>query len=159
MCQDKPLVRLRTSPTARQPALWRSIRRASWILSKEASSVPRARHLIRAQLADWGFHGQSELTELLTSELVTNALRHGWGEPALTICSKDGTLRCEVEDESPGLPRVSHGQDEGDEGGRGLHLVDLLSDRWGIDRRRTGKTVWFEVPMHAGERARPVVKK
>ncbi|MEV7968047.1 ATP-binding protein [Sphaerisporangium sp. NPDC088356] len=129
--------------TARPVQTWR----ASWVLPNDDSSVPRARHLVRAQLAEWGFREQSDTTELLATELVTNALRHAWGEPVLTLLAEDGTLRCEVEDDNPDLPRIIQ-PDEYDETGRGLYLVGMLSCRWGFDPRRTGKVVWFEVPVH-----------
>ncbi|MFJ2033336.1 ATP-binding protein [Streptosporangium sp. NPDC087985] len=125
------------------------VRRASWVLFSDASSASTARRLIRAQLADWGYDEQSEIAELLVSELVTNALLHGWGEPVLTLSSQDGTLRCEVEDENPAPPRVA-GESEDDESGRGMLLVDLLSHSWGTGhpRRGAGKAVWFELSTH-----------
>ncbi|GAA4219538.1 hypothetical protein GCM10023075_03750 [Streptosporangium album] len=122
-------------------------RQASWVLFSDASSTPAARHLIRAQLADWGYDEQSEVAELLVSELVTNALLHGWGEPLLTLSSQGDMLRCEVEDENPVLLRAEE-EPGNDEGGRGLLLVDLLSRSWGTGhtrRGRVGKVVWFEL--------------
>ncbi|MDP9846523.1 ATP-binding protein [Streptosporangium lutulentum] len=124
------------------------VRKVSWSLSPVSSSVPDARHLVRGQLAAWGADRQSEIVELLTSELVTNTLRHAWGPILLVLSFQDGTLRCEVEDANPALPGLRNARDD-EEGGRGLLLLDLLSQRWGSDHTPTGKTTWFELPVHA----------
>jgi anti-sigma regulatory factor (Ser/Thr protein kinase) len=101
-----------------------------------------------AQLMAWGLDDHSNVTELLISELVTNALRHAWGTPTLTLSVREGKLRCEVEDANPFLPhaRPALGRDEDEEGGRGLQLVELLSGSWGTDHSADGKIVWFELP-------------
>jgi anti-sigma regulatory factor (Ser/Thr protein kinase) len=116
----------------------------SWPLPSDPSSVPAARHLARTQLADWGLHEQREVAELLVSELVTNALRHATGPIGLTLCATDGVLRCEVRDAAAAQPHVCQAR-ENDEGGRGLHMVETLSRRWGADRTPDGKVVWFEL--------------
>ncbi|MER6944478.1 ATP-binding protein [Nonomuraea sp. NPDC000554] len=119
-------------------------RRASWALQPEVSSTPTARRLVRSQLGGWGCGEHCEVAELLVSELVTNALRHGSGGPVLTLTSADGTLRCEVEDESPAPVRTCPALGD-DEGGRGLLLIDALSSSWGTGRTGRGKVVWFEL--------------
>ncbi|WP_214410784.1 ATP-binding protein [Sphaerisporangium fuscum] len=124
-------------------------RRASWVLSEDFRSIPVGRSLIRSQLADWGHHDQSEIAELLAGELLANALRHAWGAPVLRLRSAAGTLRCEVEDGNPEPPTLAVKVDAYDETGRGMHLVDLLSRRWGVEGRDRGKTVWFELPVYA----------
>lgn len=121
------------------------VRRAAWPLLRDLSSVPKARRLVRTQLACWGLAELIDVAELLASELVTNALHHAWGKPILTLSSQGGTLRCEVRDANPALPHMSHGHHD-DEGGRGLSLVDRLSCSWGSDRAPEGKVVWFELP-------------
>ncbi|MGI5488361.1 ATP-binding protein [Microtetraspora malaysiensis] len=121
-------------------------RRASWILPRDLSSTHAARRLVRAQLAAWGYGEHSELAELLVSELVTNALRHGAGEPVVTLSSSDGVLRGEVADASPALPQVQHMSEE-EECGRGLLLVEALSRDWGVERTGAGKAVWFELDV------------
>lgn len=114
-------------------------------LPPTASSVPKARAITRRQLAVWGAATHSDTAELLVTELMTNALRHA---PAsrirLTLSSRQGSLLCEVRDDCSAHPVVSqaHGQDES---GRGLFLVQQLSDRWGSRPSGTGKTVWFEI--------------
>ncbi|KUL65286.1 MULTISPECIES: ATP-binding protein [Streptomyces] len=118
----------------------------SWLLPSEPSSVPRARRLTIAQLGVWSLHDFSDDAELLVSELVTNALRHAGGPIRLTfsLCSVDRAFRCEVADEDPGQPRVRRTCGD-DEGGRGLHLLDLLSRCWGSTCTEAGKVVWFEL--------------
>ena len=108
--------------------------------------VGRARRVIARVLRDWDVNGApAEVAVLLTSELVTNAIRHG-GAPVVVRAGLDprGHLRVEVSDDAPGdvRPRLARSDDDG---GRGLHLVDSLSDRWGYRRTRAGKRVWFEV--------------
>ncbi|MFD9207961.1 SpoIIE family protein phosphatase [Streptomyces sioyaensis] len=120
-----------------------------WSLAPEARSVARARELTRDQLTDWGLQGLVDTTELLVSELVTNALRHGHGEIRLRLLL-DRTLVCEVWDADLAQPRRRRARDT-DEGGRGLQLVGLLSEGWGSRRTPRGKTVWFELALPDGE--------
>ncbi|MFE3638518.1 ATP-binding protein [Streptomyces sp. NPDC059168] len=115
---------------------------ASWPLRQEATSVRRARRLVTAQLADWAVPDLGDTTELLVSEVVTNALRHTRGPLRLNLRLRDSRLLCEVEDtESAGPVRGIAGPDA--EGGRGTELLDLLADAWGSVRTATGKSVWF----------------
>ncbi|MQY13537.1 hypothetical protein SRB5_36850 [Streptomyces sp. RB5] len=116
-----------------------------WKLDAEPKSVARARELARAQLLAWGLDGLVDTSELLVSELVTNALRHGEGEIRLRLLL-DRTLVCEVWDAALRQPRRRRARDT-DEGGRGLQLVSLLSSSWGSRRTPQGKTVWFELAL------------
>ncbi|MFJ5676635.1 SpoIIE family protein phosphatase [Streptomyces sp. NPDC093097] len=122
-----------------------------WSLAPEPRSVARARELARDQLTDWGLAALVDTTELLVSELVTNALRHGHGEIRLRLLL-DRTLVCEVWDADLAQPRRRRARDT-DEGGRGLQLVGLLSERWGSRRTPRGKTVWFELALPDGDAA------
>ncbi|MFE3883620.1 SpoIIE family protein phosphatase [Streptomyces lydicus] len=122
-----------------------------WSLAPEARSVARARELARDQLTDWGLQELVDTTELLVSELVTNALRHGHGEIRLRLLL-DRSLVCEVWDADLAQPRRRRARDT-DEGGRGLQLVGLLSQGWGSRRTPRGKTVWFELALPDGESA------
>jgi hypothetical protein len=131
-----------------RPAPESTDRFASWPLSASTSSVPKARRLARARLTAWGLEGMSDVVELLVSELVTNALQHAPGPCRLTISAQDGLLRCEVEDTGTVLPQA-HPTREYDEGGRGLHLLDLLACCWGSSHTPTGKAMWFELPTRA----------
>ncbi|TWV47003.1 SpoIIE family protein phosphatase [Streptomyces misionensis] len=116
-----------------------------WTLPREPRSVGRAREHARAQLLGWGLDALVDTTELLVSELVTNALRYGEGEIRLRLLL-DRTLVCEVWDGGLVQPRRRRARDT-DEGGRGLQLVQLLSAAWGSRRTPRGKTVWFELPL------------
>ncbi|WP_404816862.1 SpoIIE family protein phosphatase [Streptomyces thermolineatus] len=120
-----------------------------WTLPPQAPSVARARELARARLTEWGLQDLIDTTELLVSELVTNALRHGEGEIRLRLLL-DRTLVCEVWDAGLVQPRRRRARDT-DEGGRGLQLVSLLSQSWGSRRTPRGKTVWFELDLPDGE--------
>ncbi|MFF9770791.1 ATP-binding protein [Streptomyces sp. NPDC053086] len=82
---------------------------------------------------------------LLVSELVGNAVRHtGARVFGLRMRRRPGWIRVEVRDPSRGLPCLMPVQ-ETDVSGRGLFLVDKLSDRWGVDLLPRGKTTWFEM--------------
>ncbi|MFD9543255.1 SpoIIE family protein phosphatase [Streptomyces sp. NPDC060022] len=122
-----------------------------WQLPRELRSVGRARELARAQLTSWDLDDLVDTTELLVSELVTNALRYGEGEIRLRLL-RDRTLVCEVWDAGLVQPRRRRARDT-DEGGRGLQLVGLLSAAWGSRRTPRGKTVWFELALPDGEPA------
>jgi anti-sigma regulatory factor (Ser/Thr protein kinase) len=122
-----------------------------WRLAPEPRSVARARELARGQLASWDLESLGDTTELLVSELVTNALRYGEGEIRLRLLL-DRTLVCEVWDSGLVQPRRRRARDT-DEGGRGLQLVGLLSAGWGSRRTPRGKTVWFELALPDGATA------
>ncbi|MFE3515047.1 SpoIIE family protein phosphatase [Streptomyces sp. NPDC059166] len=116
---------------------------AYWFLEPEDAAPGRARRLARRALSRWGLDGLSEEVELLVSEVVTNAVRYAERPVTLRLLRTD-TLRCEVGDDSPQLPRQRRAR-ETDEGGRGLFLVNRLARRWGATRLSTGKVVWFEM--------------
>ncbi|WP_189818097.1 SpoIIE family protein phosphatase [Streptomyces olivaceoviridis] len=120
-----------------------------WTLPREPRSVGRAREYARGQLLSWDLEPLVDTTELLVSELVTNALRYGEGDIRLRLLL-DRTLVCEVWDSGLVQPRRRRARDT-DEGGRGLQLVGLLSAAWGSRRTPHGKTVWFELPLPGGE--------
>ncbi|MGP3972980.1 ATP-binding SpoIIE family protein phosphatase [Streptomyces sp. 8N114] len=124
-----------------------------WTLPPEPRSVARARELTCEQLAAWGLDALSDTTELLVSELVTNALRYGEGNIRLRLLL-ERTLVCEVWDAGQVQPRRRRARDT-DEGGRGLQLVDLLSTGWGSRRVPSGKAVWFQLPRPEEGRAAP----
>jgi serine phosphatase RsbU (regulator of sigma subunit) len=113
-----------------------------WPLPPELTSAAQARHLIRGPLERWKLDELVPTTELLVSELVTNAIRYAVGEVTLRLVL-EGSLVCEVLDNSAALPQLRHaGRDE--ECGRGLEVVSQLSARWGARRTPKGKIVWCE---------------
>jgi serine phosphatase RsbU (regulator of sigma subunit) len=120
----------------------------SWTLTPELTSAHRARVLIRKPLRRWGLAELIPTTELLVSELVTNAVRYAQGKIGLRLILEGG-LVCEVLDDSAALPRLRHPDDE-DERGRGLQVVSQLAQRWGARRAQSGKVVWCEQPLPHG---------
>ncbi|MCX2184731.1 ATP-binding protein [Streptomyces sp. SKN60] len=111
----------------------------------DLTAVPEVRHALRAMLGSWGGPGASDVAELLTSELVTNALVHTEHGAVVTATVLPGQLRVEVRDFVSGLdgPRVPPA-DDGTHG-RGLVLVQALADSWGVENHGVGKVVWFEL--------------
>ncbi|HSA49257.1 MAG TPA: SpoIIE family protein phosphatase [Yinghuangia sp.] len=123
---------------------------ADWELPADPSVVSRARELATRQLSAWGLDELVFSTELVVSELVTNAIRYAGGPIGLRLI-RDNILVCEVSDPSNTQPRLRRSVAT-DEGGRGLFLVAQLASRWGSRYRRTGKTIWTEQgieTMHA----------
>jgi anti-sigma regulatory factor (Ser/Thr protein kinase) len=111
----------------------------------DLGAVPEARKALRELLRHWGRPGRSEIAELLTSELVTNALIHTDHDAVLTATVGSRGLRVEVRDFGARRPtlRVPNA-DEGTHG-RGLILVQSLADAWGVRAHGVGKAVWFEL--------------
>lgn len=128
-----------TAPGAPVPAA-----APSWHLPEDPTAARRARQVTRCQLLAWELNDHCETAELLVSELVTNALSHGRGPIRLGLGRRHGMLRCEVADHGRGLPQPRPLSMSG-ESGRGMHLVDALTNRWGVDHEASGKTVWFEL--------------
>jgi serine phosphatase RsbU (regulator of sigma subunit)/anti-sigma regulatory factor (Ser/Thr protein kinase) len=118
---------------------------AYWFLDPRAQTAGQARRLARRALSRWGLEELSDSVELLVSEVVTNAVRYAERPITLRLLRTD-TLRCEVGDDVPQLPRLRQARAT-DEGGRGLYLVNRLARRWGATRLSTGKVVWFELPV------------
>jgi GAF domain-containing protein/anti-sigma regulatory factor (Ser/Thr protein kinase) len=118
---------------------------ASWDLPAEPAVVAEARAATTRQLADWGLDDISFTTEVLVSELVTNAIRHAQSPIQLRMIMDD-VLSCEVSDSSSTAPHLRRA-DRYDEDGRGLMLVSQLAERWGTRYTRTGKTIWAQQPL------------
>jgi hypothetical protein len=121
---------------------------ASWTLAPKLTSVRHARSVISEPMKRWGLEELIPTTELLVSELVTNAVRYSRGEVTLRLVNEKA-LVCEVLDTSAALPRLRQAGGE-DENGRGLQVVRQLSKRWGARRTPTGKVVWCEQPLPGG---------
>ncbi|MFE7188486.1 SpoIIE family protein phosphatase [Kitasatospora sp. NPDC057541] len=115
---------------------------AHWYLQPRNETPGRARRLAAHTLRRWGLEELSEATELMVSELVTNAVQHATRPVTLSLV-RTTRLRCEVGDDSPLLPRPRRTGPE-DERGRGLQIVARCAERWGATRLGTGKVVWFE---------------
>jgi len=119
---------------------------ASWDVPFEPAAVGGIRSMAARQLAEWGLEELSFTTELVISELVTNALRHG-SPPVRLRMIRDRALICEVSDSSNTSPRLRRARMT-DEGGRGLFLVAQVTQHWGTRYTRDlGKTVWTQQPF------------
>ncbi len=124
-----------------------------WRLPRHARSVSRARALFREQAASWSIpQDVTDTAELLLSELMTNAYRHAKTPAGREIRARctltDDRLRITVADADDTLPMPGSAYPD-DETGRGLELVEALSDDWGAARRErgVGKEVWFEAQL------------
>ena len=115
---------------------------ASWELPCDPATVSVARKRTHEQLAIWNLEKSTFTTELVVSELVTNAIRHATG-PIQVRLIKDQSLICEVSDGSGTTPHMRRAR-LSDEGGRGLFLVAQLTQRWGTRHTANAKTVWTE---------------
>lgn len=116
-------------------------------LAPDLSAVSQARRAVRAVLDRWELTPLMPDTELLVSELVTNALVHARSDTALTLAVADGILEVGVTDKAPGVPAPPADETNPAEGGRGLRLVELVSDEWGVVELPEGKQVWFRLDV------------
>ncbi|MFE7173210.1 SpoIIE family protein phosphatase [Streptomyces sp. NPDC057616] len=115
---------------------------ASWDVPVDPSAVADVRARATRQVEEWGLGDLAMTTELVVSELVTNAIRYA--EPPIRLrLLRDARLTCEVADASGTAPRLRHARST-DEGGRGLFLVAQLTDRWGARHTPDGKIIWAE---------------
>ena len=104
------------------------------------ASPAQARTIVRRMLHGGEPERACEVAELLTSELVTNAVRHAASEIMLRVAVDDSTLRVEVTDTSATMPRI---RDDPGVGGYGLRIVER-----GVESLpKRGKTVWFELDV------------
>ncbi|SOD64074.1 Serine phosphatase RsbU, regulator of sigma subunit [Streptomyces zhaozhouensis] len=118
---------------------------ADWQLPAEPSVVGRARDLVLGKLSEWDLTENAFPTELIISELITNAIRYAGGPVGVRLI-RDEALICEVSDPSETQPHLRRARPT-DEGGRGLFLVAQLAHRWGSRYTATGKTIWTEQPL------------
>ncbi|MDK0524250.1 SpoIIE family protein phosphatase [Streptomyces sp. ML-6] len=117
----------------------------AWEFPADPAVVAEAREAATGQLAAWGLDHLAFTTELIVSELVTNAIRYAGGPIVLRLI-RGNVLICEVSDPSNTQPRLCRARWT-DEGGRGLYLVAQLTTRWGSRYGRRGKTIWSEQPL------------
>ena len=110
-------------------------------------AAAEARGHVRAAICAWDVPVEEEVAILLTSELVTNAIRHETGQTiTLAVSCAFGQLRVDVHDTSCCLPVVVDAPADA-EAGRGLMLVATLSESWGIYRTPGGKAVYFTLAL------------
>ena len=107
--------------------------------------APRAaREFLREGLATQNLDGFGEVSELLTTELVTNVVLHASSSMKVRLLTSGESLHVEVDDASIDLP-MPQAPDPGRPSGKGLLLIDKLATDWGVETRADGKTVWFEI--------------
>ncbi|MGW0578194.1 SpoIIE family protein phosphatase [Streptomyces sp. NPDC002920] len=121
----------------------------------DPEALTAARHMIGSAVRAWGARDRADEIELVADELMTNALMHTEGASIVTLRALVGggerRLRVEVEDTSSALPRRREAGVSG-VSGRGLLLVDLLADVWGVEARGGGKCVWCEFVVDENNR-------
>ncbi|MGW6733945.1 SpoIIE family protein phosphatase [Streptomyces sp. NPDC055013] len=115
---------------------------ADWDVPRDPAAVSGMREAVSGKLAEWGLSELDFATELVLSELVTNAIRYGCGEIHVRLIH-DRTLICEVADGSSTSPHLRYAATT-DEGGRGLFLVSQMTERWGTRYSPQGKVIWAE---------------
>lgn len=113
-------------------------------LRPEPSSARQARRYVAERLVVLGYPEAAPAAELLVTELVTNAVLHARTPVQVSVEPRGPMVRVGVADNSPRPPRRrKHSVDSGT--GRGLVLVERMSDSWGVEQRGGGKVVWFEL--------------
>ncbi|MFJ8989654.1 SpoIIE family protein phosphatase [Streptomyces sp. NPDC102279] len=148
--RDDILYRLRGTPGTHDVLLLLARTRAfppdqvaTWPLDPVPAAAATARHHTQHRLRLWQVSEETAFaTELIVSELVTNAVRYG-APPIQLRLIKDSTLTCEVSDAGGAAPRIRHARTV-DEGGRGLFICQEMSHNWGIRYSGNGKTIWTE---------------
>ncbi|MGA5096582.1 ATP-binding SpoIIE family protein phosphatase [Streptomyces lavendulocolor] len=120
---------------------------ATMDLPSDPAAVSGARRFASDVLDAWGLEDLSFTTELVVSELVTNAIRYGKSPIQLRLILQS-TLTCEVSDASSTAPHLRRARIY-DEGGRGLLLVAQCAERWGTRHGREGKVIWAEQALPA----------
>jgi anti-sigma regulatory factor (Ser/Thr protein kinase) len=124
---------------------------AHWEVPPDPAAVAPVRAECGAQLQAWGLNDIGFTTELILSELITNAIRYG-SPPIRVRLLHYRSLICEVSDGSSTSPHVRRAATT-DEGGRGLFLVAQFAQRWGTRYTPGGKVIWAEQSLHDGAAA------
>ena len=111
-------------------------------LGPDVSSLGEGRRFVEKTLREWNVDEETiEPVMLVANELIANAIVHAHSSPVVSLEEAGDDLLLRVADEGGGLA-VTPRSTPGDDGGRGLLLVEALSDRWGVDASESGKTVW-----------------
>ncbi len=121
---------------------------AEWEVPSDPAAVARIRSSCLGTLESWGLAGLSFTTELILSELITNAIRYG-AQPIRVRLLYDRALICEVFDGTSASPHLRRAATT-DEGGRGLFLVAQFAQRWGTRYTANGKIIWTEQTLDGG---------
>jgi anti-sigma regulatory factor (Ser/Thr protein kinase) len=131
----------------------RSVSTSSRVVSSHATAFVEARRFVRESVGPVPRRIVDDAV-LLTSELVTNAVRHAGPDAQdaieVTVSVDPRVLRITVGDRGPGFDPEEVVRRRSDEGGWGLDLLRRLSSRWNVDRGSAGTDVWFEIDLPAG---------
>ena len=115
----------------------------------DPSASAAARRFLLEAAADWDLSPDlTEVAQLVVSELVSNAVEHAETPSTIVLSLSDGELTISVRDGSPTQP-VPRPLDTVSFRGRGLPLIDRVSERWGIENHPDGKTVWAVLSVDA----------
>ncbi|HET6709464.1 ATP-binding protein [Amycolatopsis sp.] len=112
---------------------------AECVLTDLDGGLATARRFARIALLAWTGGAAVDDALLVVTELATNALKHGGGDPRLRLSVDGADVRIEVFDDNPAPPVL---RPAGPDGGWGLALVDRLTSAWGTARHGSGKVVW-----------------
>ena len=118
------------------------------------SAARNARRFVADVLGRWGCDGLNDDACLAVTELVTNAVVHGCGDPKVVMVRRDDGILIEVHDASPEAP-VMHVLDPLRGSGFGLHLVSGVAGSWGVRSLPPGKVVWCLLGPHSRRRTAP----
>lgn len=122
----------------------------SFRLEADVRNVGVARRGLRDSLVSAGGQVHLDSAVLALSEIVTNAFVHTGGAVSVSVHATSEGVRVEVEDASPHLPVLHHYADTAGTG-RGLQIIEEVTDRWGVRRSGAGKAVWFEIGRSHGD--------
>ncbi|MET7906547.1 SpoIIE family protein phosphatase, partial [Streptomyces sp. NPDC005355] len=126
---------------------------ADWEVPSDPSHVAEVRAAVARQLMAWELGEVAFTTELILSELITNAIRYATGPIRVRLLC-DRSLICEVSDTSSTSPHLRYAATM-DEGGRGLFLVSQFADRWGTRYASDGKVIWTEQALPPPKNGKP----
>ncbi|MFI9366087.1 ATP-binding protein [Kitasatospora sp. NPDC053057] len=114
---------------------------------RHPSAVKAARFRAAELTEEWGLQPHADDVQLILSEVLTNAVRHGAGRQVAVSYHLDAArLRVEVRDQGDAIPCPRSADGEAEDG-RGLMIVQGLASRWGVNDRVIGKAVWFEIDV------------
>ncbi|MFD8094115.1 SpoIIE family protein phosphatase [Streptomyces malaysiensis] len=126
---------------------------ADWEVPSDPAHVAEVRAAVARKLAEWDLGDVAFTTELILSELITNAIRYATGPIRVRLLC-DRSLICEVFDTSSTSPHLRYAGTT-DEGGRGLFLVSQFADRWGTRYTSDGKVIWTEQALPLSKSGKP----
>jgi anti-anti-sigma regulatory factor len=122
-------------------------RRARQMLTPVPRSLVRARSLVKRACTGWNVATVTDRAQIVTTELVANAVRHAGTRMELTVSLRQRNLHLSVQDGNERLPRLCGPDGEMSADGRGLKVVDALTSGWGSTPTENGKVVWATIRL------------